>query len=170
MKSVQFCPKEELLQSIRYQGLPPLITIFPTLPKEPSDQELDEFGQLFTAIRIFLEENLQERFLLHQHFLQVNMLSEPLRNGMEHGNRSDSAKQVAVAVWIGECGVLFAFQDEGDFFSKQEVKLLYESRSKIESTRFQGPGGNGTRYLYKKAKDIYVAIDENTLYATYFVA
>ncbi|MEJ0001805.1 MAG: ATP-binding protein [bacterium] len=171
MAAIQFFPEQKLLQSIGFQHRSPLILIIPTLAEDGATEEEARLDAACVgALRTIFSEYYRERYTRgHSQLLLINMFHEPLRNAMEHGNRSDTGTSVVVGIWLGSRGVLFAFRDHGDYFSRAEVKKTYESRTLVQSTRLHDPGGYGCVHLYKAAEDIVVATAENTLYATYLL-
>lgn len=167
-----FFPDQKLLSNIDFLHNAPLILIIPTLPKEVSYNE--NIARLdisyVAALKEIFSVYYRERYTReHSQLLLVNMFHEPLRNAMEHGNKFAPNTTTIVGMWLGQKGVLFAFRDCGDYFSRKDVKAIYESRTRVESTRIDDPGGYGCIHLYEVAEDIIVATEENTLYATYLL-
>ncbi len=168
-KNKFFSPPEYLLQSIDFLFKQPLILIIPTA-NENIKRDCEINVSYVAALKGMFSEYYRGKFTPeNSQYLLVDMFSEPLRNAMEHGNRFDYNTNTIVGVWVGNKGVLFAFRDQGDFFSKESTKKDYESRKEIVSTRVNSPSGFGTISLFETAEVIYVATEENTLYATYLL-
>lgn len=95
------------------------------------------------------------------------IFSETVKNGAEHGNAFDAKKYVTVEIWFGSQGMVFSFQDEGDYFKKPEVKKAFEAREEIESTSIRADEfirGAGTGLLFKAINLVYVSNEENKLF------
>jgi len=170
MSTIQFSVSKKFLQSIDTDYKQPLIFIFPTLNALESEEESNIDCSYVLMMQALLKERFNQQYTQeNSQYLLINMFHEPLRNAMEHGNKFDSTKSNTMALWIGKKGVLFAFRDEGNFFSLPATKELYESRSFVPTTRLGGVGGGGTDLLFEVAKDILVATEENTLYVSYLL-
>lgn len=104
----------------------------------------------------------------HCQQVSINLFSEQIHNCSEHGNKCDSNKSVSVGLWFGGKGILFAYRDQGTFFSELKTKQALESRSRIPSSRV-GAGGYGTQLLYEAADELVVVTQENTLYVVHLL-
>lgn len=166
-----FNPSEQLLKSIGFNSGLPLILLIPTFGVNGETESSSETGTGFIRLMkgVFLGKYGNGRFTPeHSQHILVDMFNEPLKNAVEYGNNHDPKKYVTFGLWLGEQGALFAWRDEGNFFSKAETKQLFESRTPIPSTRTLNPSGFWTgELLPRSAKDIHVAVEENTLYLTY---
>lgn len=87
---------------------------------------------------------------------------EALANASYHGNGGDRMKSVLIGLWIGENGIAFSFQDEGDFFHNQKNKRTIESRQSIPSSE-KNSSGFGMNYIYA-ADVVFVCLKRSTLY------
>ncbi len=169
---ISFKPEPWLLDEIDCRQRIPLIFIFETVEKaKKGDPYRDPYSIGLVGVLKAMQEMYKEKFTQREsHELFVYCFSEPLRNAMEHGNQFQAGKQVATAIWFGQKGVTLAFRDEGDYFSRPEIKQRYENRESNPTTRSTGVGGHGTKGLKKYANSILVATDQNTLYINYLLS
>lgn len=165
-----FHPPAELLRSISFEEKLPHILFVPTFNAKGRTEETHEMGNAYMKlVKGVLTSKYAERFTKeHFQLIYVNLFIEQFRDCAKHGNGYDPSKYVMVGIWLGENGIMFAFRDEGEFFSRIETKEKFESRTLIPSTSVP-MSGMGLVLLYKAAKDIYVATEENTLYVTYMI-
>lgn len=170
MSVIQFSPSKKLLDSIEIMLDHPLMFVVPTLNAHNDDQQLEKTVLYIEIFKFLLQKKYKDRFTPeHSQYILVNLFSEPFRNAMSWGNKLDPTKDLVIALWFGEKGILVGFRDEGDHFSRKETKRIYENRLPVTTSRVSGIGGAGTKRLYSKAHEILVATEENTLYATYLI-
>lgn len=167
-----FNPPSALLEKI--QALPYSLFIF-TVPTIDLDGSTKRGTEGVSAIISFLKDLLQIRFkekftIDSSQIITGDIFGELLANAVEHGNKYNPQSLVEMGISLGEKGIMFAFRDEGDFFTKEETKKKFESRSGISSTRIESPSGHGIRdNLFIEAEDIVVSTNENALYVTLLV-
>jgi len=107
----------------------------------------------------------KEKDNAHQFFHKISSaLNEAITNAAIHGNNGDPRKAVKVGLWLGPGGILLAIRDEGNFFEREDVKRLVESRKLLPSTRKPRKSGFGMEDIYKAAEVVRVCTDMNTLF------
>lgn len=176
---IHFSPDQSLLESIESVQIFPIILLLPGYNEnKEEDKEFDHIKYVVNiASTVMLAGLFDEAYRSdfegeNRQLLCVNMINEQVRNSAEHGNKGGEEKYITLAVWLGKKGIVFAYRDEGDYFSLPSTKKAFESRTRIESTRKnqgRGHGGAGTQHLFEVADKIIVAIEEKTLYATYLL-
>lgn len=122
---------------------------------------------IIETISVKITESFAQRSLDEKRLHDIlNLAWDLIQNSVYHGNNNDPTKSVAVGFWIGAESCLFAFQDEGNFYSDPFVKNQLESRMTIEPSWSDGKehGSHGTQWLAEIADFVFVDVSENTLY------
>lgn len=88
-----------------------------------------------SAIKAFIQNrNLTPTLSDYELYL---IIDEAITNAMEHGNKWNPYKQIAVVIWVGKISLNISIEDEGDGFDFKNYKSEYVQGDKL-STRGRG--------------------------------
>jgi hypothetical protein len=140
-----FKPSKKVLEMICHERKSPLSSyeVFPF----GTNKEMEELqcqycsGTFAKIIEFYREEGLglneeTKRRLDYQGI--YNVVGESFKNWLDHSPKNSN---LVTGLFLGNKGVCYGFQDEGDFFKEEEIKIQLEEKMYFEEFN-QNPRGS----------------------------
>jgi anti-sigma regulatory factor (Ser/Thr protein kinase) len=112
------------------------------------------------------EVNILEKTINDQGFSQNFgvSISELIKNTFEHGNKDKVESIAHFGYWLNIQGIIIGIKDEGEFYSRPEIFEKIQQKGWFASTK-EEPSGRGIEGLYGDSDFLYVAPEQNALFA-----
>lgn len=96
----------------------------------------------------------------------IQIVAHALENAIFHGSKN--LDPVVFGLFLGDKGVCYGFKDSGDYFRSEEIKRLFESKSRLKefgrSEEHWAGGRVGVSVIYDATDIIEVDIVKGILY------